>query len=88
MKLFFKSFASQCFKSARQFVMYTAVQSQKAASAYFTSKHMQPYGFAEVSSVTTSYCFCPCYLPLFFAIEGCTRHCDSKGVRSLVGYQP
>ena len=27
--------------------MYTAVQSQKAVSAYFTSKQILPFGFAE-----------------------------------------
>ena len=31
--------------------MYTAVQSQKAVSAYFTSKQILPFGFAEQCSI-------------------------------------
>ena len=34
----------------------TAVQSQKAVSAYFTSKQILPFGFAEQVSPGTAYC--------------------------------
>ena len=49
--------------------MYTAVQSQKAVTAYFSSKQLLPFGFAEQYS--TYHWNCSEYL-VYMAIWFCT----------------